>query len=69
MNTMLCSVSGIENKDGKSRLKKGLEKIEGVRSVGVNLQTGTVKIEFEEPATELRLKSCMEDEGCRIVYE
>jgi len=69
MNTMLCSVSGIQNKEGKTQIKNALNKIKGVNEVGVNLSSGTVEIQYNEPATEIELKDCIENTGFQIVYE
>ena len=44
METMLCSVSGMQNKENKTQVKNALKKIEGVSQVGVNLTSGTVKL-------------------------
>jgi copper chaperone CopZ len=46
METMLCSVTGIDNKEDKTEIKNALKKIEGVGQVGVNLVSGTVKINY-----------------------
>ena len=69
MNKMLCSVSGIQNKEGKTQIKNALNKIKGVNEVGVNLSSGTVEIQYNEPATEIELKDCIENTGFKIVYE
>jgi copper chaperone CopZ len=69
MNRMLCSVSGIQNKECKTQIKNALGKIKGVGEVGVNLNSGTVDIQYNEPATEADLKNCIENAGFRIVYE
>ncbi len=69
MNQMLCSISGIKNKEQKTQIKNSLNKIDGVREVGVNMVTGTVDIKFNEPATEIDLKNCIENSGFKIVYE
>lgn len=69
MNTMLCSVSGIQNKECKTQIKNALNKIDGVNEVGVNLASGTVEIQYNNPATENELKSCIENTGFKIVYE
>ena len=58
MNTMLCSVSGLQNKEGK-----------GVHQVGVNLVTGSIQVKYNEPATEMELKNCIENTGFQIEYE
>jgi len=69
MNQMLCSVSGIQNKDQKTQIKNSLNKIEGVGEVGVNLVTGTLDIKYNDPATEADIKNCIENTGFKIVYE
>lgn len=69
MDTMLCSVSGIQNKECKTQIKNALNKIDGVNEVGVNLASGTVEIQYNDPATEIELKNCIESTGFRIVYE
>lgn len=69
MNTMLCSVSGLQNKEGKTQIKNALNKIKGVNQVGVNLVTGSVQVKYNEPATEIELKNCIENTGFRIEYE
>jgi copper chaperone CopZ len=66
---MLCSVSGFRTKEGKTQVKNALTKIKGVSEVGVNLSTGTVEIRYNDPATELELKNCIENTGFRILYE
>jgi copper chaperone CopZ len=66
---MLCSVSGIQNKECKTQIKNALDKIQGVNEVGVNLSTGTIEIKYNEPATENDIKSCIEDSGFKILYE
>ena len=69
MNTMLCSVSGIQNKECKTQIKNALNKIDGVNEVGVNLVSGTIEIQYNDPATENDLKNCIENTGFKIVYE
>ena len=69
MNTMLCSVSGIQNKECKTQIKNSLDKIKGVQAVGVNLVTGTVEIGYNEPATATDIKNCIEHTGFTILYE
>lgn len=69
MIKMLCSVSGIQNKESKTQIKNALGKIRGVQEVGVNLKTGTVEITYNEPADENEIKSCIENTGFKIVYE
>jgi copper chaperone len=69
MNKMLYSVSGIHNKQSKTQLKNALKQIEGIREVGVNQTTGTVQVQYAEPATEAAIRNCIENSGFKIVYE
>lgn len=69
MNTMLCSVSGIQNKECKTQIKNALSKLQGVNEVGINLKTGTVQVHYNDPATENELKNCIESTGFKIIYE
>ncbi len=69
MNTMLCGVSGIQNKENKTQIKNALKKIEGVQQVGVNLAAGVIEIGYGEPATENEIKNCIENTGFKIIYE
>lgn len=69
MHTILCSVSGIHNKECKTQIKNALDKVKGVQEVGVNLVSGSVKIDYNEPATEEDIKDCLENTGFPIVYE
>ena len=69
MNTILCSVSGIDNKEMKTQIKNALDKVKGVQEVGINMATGTVKVDFGEPATVNEIKNCIENTGHKIVYQ
>jgi len=69
METVICSVSGIQNKECKTQIKNALDKLKGVQEVGVNLITGTVKVDYNEPATENEIKDCIEHTGFKIEYE
>ncbi len=69
METMLCSVSGIQSKENKTEIKNALKKIDGVNNVGVNLVSGSVTIDYNPPATENAIKTRIESSGFKIVYE
>lgn len=69
MNTMLCSLGGLESKESKTRIKNALNKVEGVTQVGVNRTSGTVSVFYQEPATEMSIKNCIERSGFKILYE
>ena len=69
MEELICSVEGIQNKHGKTQIKNALDKVQGVQKVGVNLVTGTVKVEYNQPATAEEIKNCIENTGFKIAYE
>ena len=68
MSVVQCSVSGLDSKDGKTQIKNELNKMEGVQKVAVNLMTGTVEINYNEPASENMIKNRIEKIGYKIVY-
>ena len=69
MKTVLCSVSGLQNNAEKTQIKNALDKIKGVQEVGVNLITGSIKVEYNEPASDFEIKYCIENTGFKIVSE
>lgn len=69
MSTVLCSVSGLDDKNCKTKVKDALNSLKGVQKVGVNLTTGTVEIDYNEPATENKIRNCIEDAGYKIEYK
>lgn len=69
MDTLICSVSGIPNKESKTQIKNALDKVKGVQEVGVNLSTSTIKVEYNDPATAQEIKECIENSGFKIEYE
>lgn len=68
METLLCSVSGIPNKESKTQIKNALDKLKGVQEVGVNLAASTIQVEYNKPATATEIKNCIEDTGFKIEY-
>ena len=69
MNTVMCNVSGIINKECKTQIKNALNKVKGVQQVGVNFTMGTVEVQYNEPATANEVKDCIENTGFKIIYE
>lgn len=67
MNTMLCGVSGIQNKECKTQIKNALDKMEGIHKVEVNAAEGTVEVEYKEPASENEIINCIENTGFKII--
>lgn len=59
-------ISSLSNQTMKTSLKNALDKIDGVRKVNVDLARSTVEIEFNEPARESEIRSCVENTGFSI---
>ncbi len=66
MNTLHLQVLGIANTEMKTSLKNALDKIEGVQAVGISLPTGRVEVEYNPPADETQIKSCICDTGFHL---
>lgn len=66
MNHVHYEISSAVNKTMKTSLKNALGKIEGVAKVNVDLARNTVEVEFNEPAKESQIKSCVENTGFNI---
>lgn len=63
MKIVHYDVSGLANSESKTKLKNSLDKIEGVQEISVDINRGTVDVEFNEPATRQEIKICIENTG------
>ena len=59
-------VNGIANENMKTQIKNSLEKIDGVNNVCVDMSRGSVEVIYNNPATELEIRSCIENTGHKI---
>jgi len=66
MERIHVSVNGIENSQNKTSLKNALEKIEGVQMINVDMGQGSVEVGYNDPATDVAIKSCIENTGFTI---
>jgi copper chaperone len=60
------NVSGLVNSQSKTKLRNSLDKIKGVQEVAVDIGRGRVKIEYNEPATNDSIISCIEKTGYHV---
>ena len=67
MNTMLWSVSGIQNKECKTQIKNALDKIEGIHKVEINAADSTVEVEYKDPACPDEIQAFIENTGFKII--
>ncbi|WP_010294527.1 heavy-metal-associated domain-containing protein [Clostridium senegalense] len=66
MNKLHYNVSGMSNSESKTKIKNSLTKIEGIQQIAVDLARGSVEIEYNSPATENEIKTCIENTGFSI---
>ncbi len=66
MNKANYNVSNLVNTECKTQVKNALDKVKGVQKVGVSLNTGTIEVDYNEPADEDQIKSCIEQTGFTI---
>ncbi|GAA0179663.1 hypothetical protein SH2C18_24960 [Clostridium sediminicola] len=67
MEKIHYEVSGLINADRKTKVKKTLDNVKGVKEVEVNLAKGTVDVSFNSPATEEKIEQSIEKQGCVII--
>jgi copper chaperone len=66
MSKKRFQVSGLTNSVSKTQVKNALDKLEGIQKVSVFLGTGTVEVDYNEPATEGKIANCIEHTGFSI---
>ena len=66
MNKIHYSISGIQNSDIKTQLKNALDKIEGISMVNIDAVNGSIEVGYNQLTDESKIKSCIENVGCRI---
>ena len=66
MNKANYNVSNLLNTECKTQVKNALDKVKGVQNVGVSLATGTIEVDYNEPADEEQIKNCIEQTGFTI---
>lgn len=66
MNRVHYNITGLRNVQVKTQIKNALEKIDGVQTVNVDFNRGSVEVGFNELTDEGEIKQCIEHVGCRI---
>ena len=59
-------VNGIANENMKTQIKNSLEKIDGVNDVCVDMARGSIEVIYNNPATQQKIRSCIESTGHTI---
>jgi len=68
MNTVLYNITGIQNKTCKTQIKNALDKIKGVQGIEVDPAQSTVRVDYNEPATQNEISDCIQHTGFKIEY-
>lgn len=61
-------INDLTNENVKTQIKNSLEKIDGVNQVCVDLGRGSVEVIYNKPATQDKIRSCIENSGHTIEY-
>lgn len=67
MKTVHYNVSGLAGSQSKTKVKNALDKVEGVQMVAVDLSRGTIEIDYNEPANEIKIQQCIKNTGYDII--
>lgn len=67
MKHLHYAVHGLFSTPMKTQLKNALNELNGVQNVNVDLQRGSVEVDYKEPATEKEIRSTIEHINCKIV--
>lgn len=67
MDKVHYKINGITNENMKTQVKNSLDKVEGVDKVCVDIARGTIEVIYNEPATETKIKACLENSGHKII--
>ncbi|WP_066891680.1 heavy-metal-associated domain-containing protein [Clostridium nigeriense] len=67
MERVHYKIDGIANENMKTQVKNSLENIDGVNQVCVDMARGSVEVIYNEPATEVKIKTCLKNSGHEII--
>jgi copper chaperone CopZ len=66
MNKVHYDVNGLQNTQMKTQVKNALDKLDGVRTINVDLDRGSIEVGFNQKTDENSIKNCIEHVGCKI---
>ncbi len=66
MNKVHYDVNGLQNTQMKTQVKNALDKLDGVRTINVDLDRGSIEVGYNQKTDESSIKNCIEHVGCKI---
>ncbi|MEG0773779.1 heavy-metal-associated domain-containing protein [Clostridium sp.] len=66
MENVHYNVSGMANSQSKTQLHNALEKLQGVQQIAIDISRGTVEVGYNAPASENKIKDCIEHTGYTV---
>ena len=66
MKKIHYNVDGLTNENIRTQVRNAVEKIEGVDMVSVDMETGSVDVDYNRPADSETIKDNIENTGLRI---
>jgi len=68
MKKIHYNVDGLTNENMRTQVRNAVEKIEGVDLVSVDLESGSMNVDYNSPATPETMKDNIENTGHRIEH-
>ncbi|HWT27462.1 MAG TPA: heavy metal-associated domain-containing protein [Mobilitalea sp.] len=66
MNKIHYEVNGLINNQKRTQVKNVLDELDGVGKVNVDLDRGTVEVEYNDAANEKDIRQGIEHVGCKV---
>lgn len=66
MKNITFSLEGLQYKDTRDKVKNKLESLNGVHEVCMGINHKSVDINYDWPATDQEIKSCLDEHGFRV---
>ncbi len=66
MHCAFCRVVGIQNQQSKTQVRNALLKLPGVMTVEIDVDQGTARVRYNQPATNYDIMRCIEDTGFSV---
>jgi len=67
MKNLKLNLEGLQYKDSQNKVKKQLERLNGVEEICMDIDHKSVDVTFDWPATEVEIKQCIENNGFKVL--
>lgn len=67
MSTVHYEVNGLLNQQMKTQVKNVLDELDGVKKVNVDLERGSVEVNYNDRTNEEAIRQGIEHVGCKVL--